>query len=577
MSTIPGDGRENPHRKLTLDEIAAQFGSGQVPGPPVPALPPLPPQGANGQDAGTAAAAASDQVLIPPVPPVPRPDEGQQLVADLQTAGEFLLAFAGDIWPREDQADDRRKAMDLAFRLNAEAGRRSQARTTARTAEADETAFWEARAELAVIRDWARARLVSPWALLAEVSARVVAALPAGVMLPATVGSRVGAGLYALIVSPSGVGKSSAHGVAAEVLPVPGLYCADLAGTGEGVTDHFVEWVKDGESGERVEGAQPSGGGRLCWRNRSVLLFADEIEAVAAMFERKGTTLASFMRAGWNSARYGFSYRDKAKRTFLPPLGYRVCATVGATPDLARVLLDRADDGTPQRWAFLPGTDPHMPAGPAVPEPGSSLAAWHPPVAPQHPVIIPESVREHIRQHHVRRHRGEITIALLDAHANLSRLKWALALAALREGLEPRSPAAGRYEVTEEDWRLAGVIMAKSDQVRGGLLEAARRKAEKDNAARGRSEGQRDVAREDEADERRTDAAAGRIMERLMRNGEWTPGGPLRNALSRPQREVFDDAIARLTEENLIESRETGRDDSGHGGKGTEYRVRKQE
>jgi hypothetical protein len=72
-----------------------------------------------------------------------------------------------------------------------------------------DSVFWEARPELAAIRQYARAAMASPWAVLGCTLARVALSVPPVVVLP-PVGNDSSAvaslNLFVGLVAPSGVG-----------------------------------------------------------------------------------------------------------------------------------------------------------------------------------------------------------------------------------------------------------------------------------------------------------------------------------------------------------------------------------
>jgi hypothetical protein len=105
--------------------------------------------------------------------------------------------------------------------------------------------FWSARQELARIRAFARARRASPWATLAAVLARVVAATPPSVVLPPLFGGEVSLNLFGALVGPPGAGKDAALAAAAEALAMPAdSFVEATPGSGEGLAHLFARRVK---------------------------------------------------------------------------------------------------------------------------------------------------------------------------------------------------------------------------------------------------------------------------------------------------------------------------------------------
>ena len=87
---------------------------------------------------------------------------------------------------------------------------------------------------------------------------------------------------------------------------------------------------------------------------------------------------------------------------------------------------------------------------------------------------------------HVARNRGDGDA--LDGHALLTRLKVAAALAML-DDREPRMQCT----VTDEDWDLAGVVMAVSDRTREGVRRHLAEAAKVENEKRAYAEAQKTI------------------------------------------------------------------------------------
>jgi hypothetical protein len=135
-------------------------------------------------------------------------------------------------------------------------------------------------------------------------------------------------------------------------------------------------------------------------------------------------------------------------------------------------LLADVDGGTPQRLFFVLVGDPDIPDDPP-PWPGP--IGWVPFTLPsdsgQREITVDPNVAKEIRQRYLSRQRRQLIVAPLDSHADLARLKIAAIL-----GFWDK-----RWSVTEEDWRLAGILMDYMVSVRTYLIEqdkaAAARKA----------------------------------------------------------------------------------------------------
>jgi hypothetical protein len=102
----------------------------------------------------------------------------------------------------------------------------------------DEKTFWTSRPELTHIRDFARSRILSPWAVLGIVMCRVINKIPPGWVLESTVGV-ASLNLYIATVGPAGAGKSIAVDAAEKAIDL-GEITTMSVGTGEGVLHAFV-------------------------------------------------------------------------------------------------------------------------------------------------------------------------------------------------------------------------------------------------------------------------------------------------------------------------------------------------
>lgn len=208
--------------------------------------------------------------------------------------------------------------------------------------------FWDGHPVLVQIKAAARAQLVGPWALLGAVLARVVAASDHRIVLPPVIGGEASVNLFVGIVAASGDGKGSAERVAESL--VPGFVATCGAGTGEGLLRAFVyrEGVKQGSG--------------LCQFETNVLVSLPEIDTLAAVAERKGQTILPTLRSAWMGEKLAFQNRNNDCRLEVAPHSYRLGLVAGVQPKRAAVILNDIDGGLTQRFLFLPGDDPDLPA-----------------------------------------------------------------------------------------------------------------------------------------------------------------------------------------------------------------------
>lgn len=410
-----------------------------------------------------------------------------------------------------------------------------EARSTSDTHDqhtAPDDSFWIRRPVLAHVRQFAQARMVSPWATLGVVLARVVAATPPMVVLPATIGGFGSLNVFVALVGPSGSGKGAASAVAREAVDIAGGVYAVNVGSGEGLSHTFVKREK----------------GDLVRINDTALINIQEIDSLTSLATRSSSTILSELRKAWSGEDLGFQYADPTKRLVVEAHTYRMTLVAGVQPQRAEALLNDADGGTPQRFLWLPATDPDAPdQEPEAPEPW----IWKSPVSgvdtfgfarlqPLVTQVFDGAVHE-IREQRRAQNRGEGDP--LDGHRLQCKLKAAAALAILD----------GRTDVMAEDWELADVVMAKSQQTRNQVQEALAEAARETGNRRAVAAGIADSVREQTKDERDQD----RVFKLLLRHlpvalGEEFNRSELRKRLPARDRERFDDAFQRLELEGRI-------------------------
>lgn len=388
--------------------------------------------------------------------------------------------------------------------------------------EAEEEAFWSARPVLQHIRTFARARRTAPWATLGICLARVITAVPPGFVLPPLVGNYASLNLFVALVGPSGAGKGAAEGAASGALDVGEVHVAHV-GSGEGIAHLFAHREKD-----------------QVVRDRDAVLFkVPEVDNLTALGNRQGATLMPQLRSAWSGEQLGFAYVDKNKTLPLGEHTYRLSLSLGVQPLKAGPLLEDADGGTPQRFLWMPTTDPGAPEE-APEEPATwtwssvvPTSAWHADTREGYAVVsVPDSVRRTVAMQRLTRLRGEK--ADLDSHATLARLKVAAALALLDE----------RRHISEEDWQLADVVMRVSGATRQAVVDELSDKFKRSNEARGEAEAGRAVLVAD----RVAEAAAQRVARRVV---GMLAGGPMRRGdvqarVAARDRQYLDEAIDRL-------------------------------
>jgi hypothetical protein len=434
--------------------------------------------------------------------------------------------------------------------------------------------FWQSRECLSTVRQFARARLVAPWALLGGVLVRVVAAVPPQVRLPAITGGHASLNLYIGLVGAPAAGKGGAVAAATEAIDLPDVPIFG-PGSGEGISHLFMRSVMDGK--ER----------KLQQYRKKAILYAPEVGTMNALRRRSASTLFPELNKAWMGEPLSWAYVRDESRIDLKAHSYRLCMIVGIQPDKADVILDDADAGTPQRFIWLPATDPEPIRGVLEPRPlndplwirarSSNLGPGassqdhleqlkgkaasrerdvHLDNDERSPYEIPvcDVAREEIIEARLAGLRGEISG--LEGHTQLAQLKVAAGLMYL-EGREDH--------VSEEDWQLAGIVSGVSASTRQRVALSLSRAKTMQNAAQGEAEARREVIKLDRIAEHGVQRVGRRLESKI--DGQWTPGAKLRRFISARDRQYFDDAVDALILAGVWEAREvkSARD-------GTEYR-----
>lgn len=401
-------------------------------------------------------------------------------------------------------------------------------------------AFWEADPVFTHIRDFARARVASPWAVLGCSLTRAVAAVPAHVVLPPLTGGVASLNLFVGLIGLSGAGKGAAEAAAADAINFGKQHFARPA-SGEAITHLY----KHREAGN----PDPQ------WNDEdhSWIVSISEIDRLTAQSSRQGSTFMSELRAAWSGEMLGQVAADKSRSIVLEPHEYRLCLQVGIQPGRAGGLLDDADGGTPQRFLWMPATDPEAPD---VPPEEPSTHSWEKPyyrqlmanTKGQLLIKIDSAIVAEVREHRLAMVRGWKKTEdgqdeqPLNGHAMLSRLKVAAALAILR----------GNVIVSPLEWGWSETVMAKSDETRLAVVEhlAAERTRELKTGA------ERDAYRAALIEERVEEGALGRAKKAIVRcliAGDEVSASVVRKRMNTTTRQHFEEAVADLLQKGLIE------------------------
>ena len=401
------------------------------------------------------------------------------------------------------------------------------AELAARPTAASTVDFFDQTPELAYIRDIARHRLVNPWLLLGLTAAYAVAACPPRVVIPPFIGTRASLNLYVAAYGPSGAGKSSALGLAlsGDVLPA-GLVDSLTPSSGEGILALFVSTDSSGEQTQHRE---------------AVFATVDEVGTLGAQQARSGSTLGGVLRSAWTGSTLSQQGAEASRRRHLDAGTYRFCLAVGVQPSTASVLLNDDGAGTPQRFLWLPATDPDatVDAPAPGPNPFTGWQVWRGNLDDE--VRFPPEVETLVKANHLEQVRGGRNA--LDGHALLARMKLAVGLALIH----------GMTRVDPVIWGMSGAVMAVSDQTRAQAVAAVAETRRTGHRARGVADAESQAA----ALEAKVERVAGVIARRV-----WKVGSQRRKeanrAVASPDRDVLDPALDLAVDRGWLARRDDG-------------------
>ena len=412
----------------------------------------------------------------------------------------------------------------------------------------------------------ARARQVSPWAVLGYVMAHTVTATGPHLQGPSLVGGAASLNLLVGLVGVPGAGKGAA-GRAARSLFVYAHHAGEPVevptlsmGSGEGIAETF-----------KVRTRQRDDGDDETHQDVDRALFDDtEISSIEAKAGRRGSTLLPMLCKAYMGEDVGNTNGTAESSRTVPEHTYRMSLTVGIQPDRAGTLLDDVGGGTPQRFVWLPVAYPSMPSAEDTPR-DPEVFTIRLPFGTTHgsspmTVSLPESAVVEIRRARVASGRGEAVAGGMDGHLLLTREKVAVALALMD----------GRTNVTDAEWSVAGSIIALSVRTRE-MCRAACKGAVVDAATARRVA---DAESRDQAADAMAEKYARTVREKVLRLLQDTGGTrmdyqTLYRSMSgskasdgQSQKDRLPGVLQTLTEDGLIQSAES-RD--GHGAETVAY------
>jgi Bifunctional DNA primase/polymerase, N-terminal len=491
--------------------------------------------------------------------------DGQRLVDPAQARAEFARIWA---WAVSQALAEGREACRARLDRN-----RLDERKIERAPAGEDggtnlpVEFWEARPVLRHIRAAAQCRFTSPDAVLGAVLARESAYAHPRNGVDLGLGGSSPLTVFSILLGPPAAGKGRSLRCAADILPVPGWlvgFQQRSLGSGEGMVEAYYGLVlpPPGPDGK------PGKGGKVHKQIRANVLFVhDEGEALVKIITgRSGTTIAQTIRSAWSGESIGQANASAERDRQLDEGGYSIGLVVAFQPDTIGPLFDptQVGGGTPHRFLFVSALDPAAPDDPSpwpgplvVPEPHDpELVRQRSPGTPTRYVLTDEKVRAEIQATRRAVLRGQVEIPEQDTHATLLRGRVAAHLARWD----------GRTNITGEDWRLAGMVVATSGRLRDSAIEHGQARAARDAEVRKRSHVDRQVAASvatADAIERRTEQRVARgaaVLARKVRDAD--PKGLTRRAMKDAAgryRDVFDAALGNAESRGWITSYRGGR------------------
>lgn len=397
--------------------------------------------------------------------------------------------------------------------------------------------FWAQRPWLQVVYDEAMSRLESPDAVLGCLVARFAAAIPPSYVIPAIVGAEATFDHLSVLVGESGAGKSSAMKIAKGLWPgppYPGIVWDLPVPTGEGLVESFFELVPE---------EQPNGKTKEVKRKTktAVHFSIDEGMALVSSGGRQGATVGSVLCAAWAGQNPGQANASADRRRIgMEPGTFRMSGVVGIQTSLGHELLSErhVQQGLAGRLVFFQTTHP------AIPDRSRPLQqTLDLPVPDTYPLVIgyADEIWDEVQDHHVAVRRGLTTIAPIDGHRNLLRLKLAGILALME----------GERSVALSHWLLATTIVSTSDTVRSSISIADRANSDARTLAQVRAE----AHREDLVEAENVQRACAQI-ERILgtRSGRWSRKDIRIRLSSTPVRQQLDTALELLEATGKIEA-----------------------
>ena len=399
----------------------------------------------------------------------------------------------------------------------------------------------------------ALSRYLSPWAVLGSVIARAVTATPPNVVLPPIVGAVGSLNTFIALVGPSGAGKDAALTTAGDAVDFGYQIRKRGIGTGQGIMGQYAKIRKVPGQGD-----EPDTYVTVQVEDR-LLVAISEIHGLKSSSQQQGANILPVLADAWSGSLLGGTYKDAKLDIEVEAHTYRLGVVAGVQPGEAEILTRNDALGLPQRFVWVPATDQRAAEGEAPEWPGTleiTLPDVGPPSGDLEEIARPgfrlgdrvemtvcEAARQVVIADRRARQHPDFEGDPLDSHTLFCRLKIAGALALMDT----------RLDISEEDWRLSGLIMLRSSATRRSVFGHLSRKAKEAEAAR-RAEAVATVVAVDVAkDEAAIAASTRRAISVLTKNPDGMTYNALRKGLGKTvYRDHLAEALARLEEAGTI-------------------------
>lgn len=350
--------------------------------------------------------------------------------------------------------------------------------------------FWQARETLSRIRQAAHSKVRSADVVFYGALVRIAAMAPHTLRADTGVGTPASLNLFAAIVGPSGGGKSSGLSVGRELVKETRPIEEFPLGSGEGIAEAYMGEAMEptGDMDKKTGDAKMVKVRKMVRHN--VLFHSDEGSTLVKLLERAGSTIGETLRSAWSGETIGQKNgRVETTRT-VPARSYAAGLVIGWQPSTILPLLDDHEAGTPQRFLFCWAVDQSIPPRSArvlwpgemlspfpdsvptsLPPPGSIVAAPLPRGVGES-IVFAEAITDELYDTEHAKNTGSLPAGhpLRDPFRSqhpVLKVKCAALLALLE----------GRRNVTDDDWRLAQIVIDTSDRVRAYLQALAAGKA----------------------------------------------------------------------------------------------------